>query len=604
MTPNKLQPFLPQNEKVLKNLIPFLIYFMRHQWKSFTFITIAMVVWGLNEALYPYFTKELVNEIEKFRPGLSEPFKTFALPLTGLLGSWFLMEISMRTLGFVSVQMWPTFRKNIREAVFHYTQGHSHRYFSNHFAGSLSNKISELPRSCEIILDISITSFFAAFITFCFSIGIIFQVNKLFGLILTAWIALFSGITFAYLSRVSKASEVHAECVSVLNGRLVDSLSSMISVRLFARTRYEFDYLKRYQDDEIQTAKRASWLVEEMNLFRGFLSFIFIVSMFLGLIYGWNQGWVTLGDFSLIAMSAFNLMGLIWHCAYNISHVVREVGSAQAALSLLSVPHEIQDKPNSPSLKAVDGTIDFDHVTFQYPSGKVIFEDLSLHIPSGQKVGFVGLSGSGKTTATNLLLRLYDIQQGSILIDNQNIADVAQDSLRENIAIIPQDPALFHRSLFENILYGRLNATVEEVHEAAQLAHCTEFIEHLENGFETIVGERGVKLSGGQRQRIAIARAILKREAPILIMDEATSALDSETEKLIQESLKEVTKKRTSLLIAHRLSTLKNMDRILVFHQGKIIEDGTVRELLRLKGHFYRLWHMQSGGFLPDSDNH
>jgi ATP-binding cassette subfamily B protein len=214
-------------------------------------------------------------------------------------------------------------------------------------------------------------------------------------------------------------------------------------------------------------------------------------------------------------------------------------------------------------------------------------------------VGLVGFSGSGKSTFVNLILRFYDIQSGQILIDNQNVADVTQDSLREQIAMIPQDPTLFHRTLMENIRYGRLTATDEEVTVAAKLAHCEEFIDKLDEGYHSMVGERGIKLSGGQRQRIAIARAILKN-APILILDEATSSLDTVTEKLIQQSLHTVMQHRTTMVIAHRLSTLANMDRILVFHKGKVIEDGTQDELLNLQGQFARLWEMQTNGFLPD----
>ena len=584
-----------------KPLYAFILHFLKRQRGSFGFIILTMAFWAINEALYPYFVKVLVNQVESLHPGIESPFHALSFPLLSLALCWFLMEISMRSQGIVALYAWPEFRKNIRESVFVYTQGHAHSYFANHFAGSLANKISELPRACEQIVDTFIMSFFATALAFCISLAVVFQVNVIFGIILISWVAVFIGITLLYLTKVNTPAEIHAESISTLNGRIVDSLGGMLAVRLFSRFRYELQYLGQYQQDEIRKSKKASWAIEELNIFRGALSFLFMIVMFAALVYGWNHQWVSLGDFSLITITAFNLMGLIWHCAYNITHIVKEIGVAQAAFSLLNSAHSIQDHPQAKPLKVTRGEILFDHVTFHYKRNSNIFENSTVKIEAGQKVGLVGFSGSGKTTFANLILRFYDIHGGQILIDGQDIASVTQESLREQIAMIPQDPVLFHRTLFENIRYGCLDAPEEKVFEAARKANCDEFIQHLDSGFQTMVGERGIKLSGGQRQRIAIARAILK-DAPILIMDEATSALDSVTEKLIQDGLRELLKNRTSLLIAHRLSTLKDMDRILVFHKGQIIEDGTVHGLLRKKGHFAQLWHMQSGGFLPEAE--
>jgi len=247
------------------------------------------------------------------------------------------------------------------------------------------------------------------------------------------------------------------------------------------------------------------------------------------------------------------------------------------------------------------GTIEFENVSFRYHKGRDIFLDKSLTIKGGEKVGLVGFSGSGKTTFVNLILRFFDVDEGRILIDGQNIADATQDSLRAQIAMIPQDTSLFHRTLMENIRYGKLDATDEEVIDASKRGHCHEFIMQLEEGYESLVGERGIKLSGGQRQRITVARAILKN-APILILDEATSALDSITEKYIKESLADLMRGRTTIVIAHRLSTLADMDRILVFKDGHVIEDGNHSALITLDGHYAKLWNMQAGGFLPEEE--
>jgi ATP-binding cassette subfamily B protein len=290
---------------------------------------------------------------------------------------------------------------------------------------------------------------------------------------------------------------------------------------------------------------------------------------------------------------------MAWIAALELPSLYKEIGVCKQALTIIQDPIEITDSPNAKPLKVSRGEITFDNVTFHYLPKANIFEDKSITIHAGEKVGLVGFSGSGKTTFVNLILRYYDVENGRILIDGQDIAEVSQDSLREQIALIPQDASLFHRSLIENIHYGRLNATEEEIYQAAKKAHAQEFIEKMSEGYHTLVGERGIKLSGGQRQRIAITRAILK-DAKILILDEATSALDSVTERLIQDSLQDLMQGRTCIVIAHRLSTLSGMDRILVFKEGQIIEEGSPDELLALGGHYATMWEMQAGGFLPD----
>jgi ATP-binding cassette subfamily B protein len=285
-----------------------------------------------------------------------------------------------------------------------------------------------------------------------------------------------------------------------------------------------------------------------------------------------------------------------------LPHFFRELGIVHQAMEILALEPEVQDHPKAKALKVSNGEIIFDRVTFRYPGQAAIFENKSLTIRAGEKIGLVGFSGSGKSTFVHLMMRLYDLQGGRILVDGQDISLITQDSLRENIAFIPQETTLFHRSLMDNIRYGRLDASDAEVMEAARLAHCHEFIENLPEGYATECGERGIKLSGGQRQRIAIARALLKN-APILLLDEATSALDSATEKVIQDSLDHAMEGRTCVVIAHRLSTLHRMDRILVFHHGELIEEGTHRQLLKQQGHYAHLWALQSGGFLPEAED-
>lgn len=277
------------------------------------------------------------------------------------------------------------------------------------------------------------------------------------------------------------------------------------------------------------------------------------------------------------------------------------LGNISDGVSVFVQSHEIVDQPDAPALRIERGEIEFDDVSFTYKEGLPVFENLSVTIAPKQQVGLVGFSGSGKSTFVNLMLRLFEAQGGAIRIDGQNILEVTQDSLRENISMIPQDPQLFHRSLMENIRYGRLEASDDEVIAAAKKAHAHEFIMQTEKQYDSLVGERGVKLSGGQRQRISIARAILK-DSPILILDEATSSLDSHTEKKIQLGLETLMQGRTVVVIAHRLSTISHMDRILVFDQGRIVEDGSHQQLLLRDGHYAHLWNMQAGGFLPEKE--
>ena len=340
---------------------------------------------------------------------------------------------------------------------------------------------------------------------------------------------------------------MHAGAVSNLSGKIVDVFSNMQNVRLFSRTRFESDYLKTFQEDEINKAKKAMWLVEMMRMGLGLNGIFLIASMLILLLYGWSHHWVTIGDFTQVSMQSFWLLGWVWYISFQLTIFIREMGTIGNSLSLIRKEHDLVDKPNAYPIYIQQGNIVLERVSFAYRKNNPIFTALNLAIPAGQKVGLVGFSGSGKSTFVNLLLRFYDVDSGRILIDDQNIADVTQDSLREQIAMIPQDPALFHRSLMENIRYGRLDATDEEVIAASKSAHCHEFIEKLDDGYHTLVGERGVRLSGGQRQRIAIARAILKN-APIIILDEATSALDSVTEKLIQQSLHALMRGRTTLV--------------------------------------------------------
>ncbi|AIL12468.1 hypothetical protein IM40_01290 [Candidatus Paracaedimonas acanthamoebae] len=582
-----------------KTLGAFLWHFLRKQKVGFGLIIGGTFFWAINESLFPYFVKVLVNRIETLDRADPKLWQQLFTPIIAISGCWIVMEIAMRFQGYITYKTLPRFRAAIRDEIFEYTRQHDHTFFANNFAGAIANKISDLPRASEDIFLTLVHNLFSTTLTFLISLFILAQVSWFFATLLSAYYFLIVGITIIFQPWIDRTSQAHAESIVRLNGQIVDIFSNIINVRLFARGSYERKYLKQFQDEEIFKSEKADFAIQFLNFFRGVLCSFFIGGMIWGLVYGWHEGWVTIGDFSLITITSFNLLGMIWHMTYNMNSLFKDMGTMRAALSLVIQKHAITDFLGAKDLNVTKGEIYFANVTFNYQRNTNLFKNQNIVIEAGQKVGLVGFSGCGKTTFVNLILRFFELNEGRILIDGQDIARVTQDSLRAHIAMIPQEPTLFHRTLLENIRYGRLEASGEEVIEAAKQAHCHNFIMELEQGYQTIVGERGTKLSGGQRQRIAIARAILKN-APILILDEATSALDSATEKLIQESLKELMRERTTIVIAHRLSTLADMDRILVFKQGQIVEDGTQEDLLQKEGHFAKLHALQNGGLLPE----
>lgn len=584
-----------------KSTFKFILRFARIQKYQFILFMLISVIWAVNDTVYPYFLKRIVNIVENYH---GEPAGIYAA-VSGVLSIvvifWVVSEIFQRIQGILQIYVFPKFRANIREAVFKYVQSHSHEYFSNHFAGNLAKKLADLPTSSQSIMEIICFQFVTATVGAIIVLVMMWNTKPLFAVILFVWLCIHLSLASVILRYADKLWVIHSDAVSTLSGKIVDAFMNIMNVRLFARTKFEIDYLSTYQKDEINKAKKAMWLMEWTRLGLGLNGLFLIFSMLFTLLYGWAHQWVTLGDFTQISMQSFWLLGWMWFISYQMTVFVRETGTVGDALTLVRKKHDLIDKNDAKPLIVSQGKIQFEEVSFGYRKKQVVFDQLNMTIAGGQKIGLVGFSGSGKSTLVNLILRFYDVNSGRILIDGQDISTITQDSLRKQVAMIPQDPSLFHRSLMENIRYGRLDASDEEVIEASKLAHCHEFIEKIDEGYQALVGERGIKLSGGQRQRIAIARAILKN-APILILDEATSSLDSVTEKLIQESLHILMKGRTTLVVAHRLSTLADMDKIFVFHKGKVIEEGSKDQLLKAEGHFAMLWNMQTDGFLPDKE--
>lgn len=577
----------------------FIYHFARQQAVKFSILMLAFMIWAINDSVFPYFLKRIVNTVQAYQGLPAGVYAAVGGSLLLVVLFWGIAEFFMRLQGILQIYTFPQFRANIRAAVFDHVKSHSHEYFSNNFAGNIGKKLSDLPTSCQTIMEIICFQLVTIGTGTIIVLAMMWYTHALFAVILLIWLTIHLSIIALFFRTTNIRAEIHSEAISVLSGKAVDVFSNMLNVRLFARASFEAEYLQTFQHDEIVKAKKAMWVIEWMRIGLGVNGLFLIFAMIMTLLYGWTHHWVTLGDFTQVLMQSFWLLGWMWFLSFQMTMFAREIGTIDNALSLIKKEHDLIDSPAAKPLSIAHGNIAFEKVNFAYQKGMPVFNELSVTIPKGQKVGLVGFSGSGKSTFVNLILRFFDLQSGKILIDGVDISTVQQESLRSQIAMIPQDPALFHRTLMENIRYGRLDATDEEVIQASKLAHCHEFIEVLDDGYESLVGERGIKLSGGQRQRIAIARAILKN-SPILILDEATSSLDSVTEKLIQNSLQQLMHGRTTIVVAHRLSTLADMDRIIVFSKGQIVEEGTIESLLEKNGHFAKLWNMQSDGYLPE----
>lgn len=584
-----------------QSFFPFIWHFAKKQGKSFAASQLFSLGWALDNTLWPILLMVIVDTISQHSEDRSAMWQFLAFPIIMGLTLWISIDLCYRFSGIILAKALPKFEADIRSSMFNYVQRHSYSYFSNHFAGTIANKISDMPQSCTRILQSVIQLFNPVIFALIISIFLFSRINLYFACILIVWIILHIGVSLFFARKCSNLSNVHAEARSELSGKNVDSLSNNNNVRLFARFNYETKYFQKYQDEEQAKHHDSLWYIEKMKIGMSIFSFLGTgIAMNGYMLYSWQQGYLTTGEVVYIFNTTWNVVMMAWFASLELPGLYREIGICTQALSIIQDPHDVVDAPDAKPLKITKGVIKFENVTFHYRPNQNIFENKNIIINAGEKVGLVGFSGSGKTTFAHLILRYFDVEKGRILIDDQDISLVTQDSLRSQIAFIPQDASLFHRTLIENIRYGCLEATDDDVVEAARQAHCDEFIERLSDGFHTMVGERGLKLSGGQRQRIAIARAMLKN-SPILILDEATSALDSITERLIQDSLQHLMQGRTTIVIAHRLSTLSGMDRILVFEEGRIIEEGSHDELLADQGHYAAMWGMQAGGFLPEN---
>lgn len=583
--------------KDIPTTLPKFLWHYCRRVKSHLFSLIILVlIWSCTVSLNPYALKLFIDGMGKAAVG-NENYLWFPSLFFVLLTA--ATSIVLRLYDWTMLKIFPQIKSEITSELFAYLERHSYSYMHHNFLGSLANKINDISKGAVNIVHYIIDQFCARIFSFMAASITMFLVHPYFSFCLIIWCACIIKASAIFSKKAQKHSEYFSHARSHVIGKIVDSVSNILNVKLFAREAYENRVLSTSLKEMVAKERSLQWFLLKVKAFYGIAITILTSCMISLIIYERSLNNITIGDAALILTLTLVLIRDIFIITNQLVSFSEEIGICKQAISTILSPHELINEPNSSILQVPYGTISFDQVHFKYKKEQNLFVDKSVAIAGGSKVGLVGLSGSGKTTFINLLLRFYDIDSGKICIDGQNIKEVTQESLRSQIAMIPQDPVLFHRSLIDNIRYGRLDATDEEVIECAKKAHCHEFILNLKDGYDSLVGERGVKLSGGQRQCIAIARAMLKN-APILIFDEATSSLDSLTESYIQKSLPSLMKNKTTIIIAHRLSTLHYMDRILVFNDGKIVEEGTHSQLINLNGHYKTLWNVQVNGFFNE----
>jgi ATP-binding cassette subfamily B protein len=558
---------------------------------------ISMMLFVGFEMLAPYFYKVFFDTITSSK-GYSASASVL-LKIIIIIAVCNLSRILFRRLGdYINIPLYSRVMSNIYHECFEYLHKHSYNFFNNNFAGSLVKRVNRMVNAFEVISD----KFYYELIPLVLRIIIIFSVllwiRPIIGLIMLIWTAFFMISNYFFTLYKWKFDILRAEADTEVTGVLADTITNNANVKMFASLGFELKNFRIVINDwaeKLSFTWKMDFIASTMQALAmailEFLVFYFAIDY-------WTKGMLTPGDFVLMQAYLLELFGGLW----NFSRIVRDLyarfADADEMMEILNQKHEVSDFPHAKEISVIRGQIEFKDVVFSYHDEGSVIKDMNLTIKSGEKVALIGPSGGGKSTITKLLLRFFDIKKGKILIDGQDIKKVTQDSLRSQISFVPQDPILFHRTLMENIRYGRHDASDEEVIAAAKLANCHDFIMGFSDKYNTYVGERGIKLSGGERQRVAIARAILTN-APILILDEATSSLDSESEMLIQQALQNLMKQKTTIVIAHRLSTIMKMDRILVLQEGRIVEEGSHSDLISQESGLYkRLWDLQVGGYV------
>ena len=579
---------MPLPRYAAKSAVSFLLHYVRRRFASHAVVAMSVLAAVTCAVGSQYAVKHLVDVLSRGSPAMPALWGAVAILLGLVAGD----NLLWRLAGWVSTYAFVAVGGDLRLELFDHLSGHGTRYFVEQFPGALSGRITAAANAAWTIENAVTWTTVPPGLAVIISIFVLGTINWH----LTAALLIIVIVIGATIGRLAANGrhlhQTFAGQAASVTGDLTDVVSNIMLVRAFGAANREQERLSRKIASEMDAQRQSLRSLERLRLIHAFTVFVVTSGVLCWSVYLWRQGKVSTGDVVLTTTLGFTVLHASRDFAMALVDLVQQFAKLSEAVQVLGLPHEMRDADGAVPLVAEGGKVKFSNVSFSYPNGHPVLRNFSLEVPAGQKVGLVGRSGAGKSTILALIQRLYDSDAGHIYIDNQDIRIVTQDSLRQCISVVHQDISLFHRSLLENLRYGRPEATDEEVFRAVEAAHCTEFIHRLPQGFHTLVGERGTKLSGGQRQRLAIARAFL-RNSPLVLLDEATSSLDTESEQSIQEALARLFKGRTVIAIAHRLSTLDSFDRIVVLDRGTIVEDGSPQALLRRKGVFSRMYDRQ-----------
>ncbi|NMA97576.1 MAG: ABC transporter ATP-binding protein [Phyllobacteriaceae bacterium] len=604
----RLDPY-PKDDPVEppKGLLAFCLHYSHGAKRWLALMAIAAAAVATGEIIVFGFVGDVVNWLADANRETFLQTDGWKLALMGAMIVFIVPGIALISTLTMHQTLLGNFPQRIRWMSHRYLIRQSMSYFQDEFAGRIGAKLMQTSLAVREVVMKLLDMLVYVVVYFTGAVLLVASADWRLTLPFLGWLVAYIAIMIYFIPRMGKISQAQADARSLMTGRIVDSYTNIATVKLFSHSNREETYAKEAMDEFLDTVHRQMRLFTVLNMLVLWSNALLLFAVGATGIWLWMGGLMSPGALAVSLGLVMRFQGMSQWVMWEMSSLFENIGTVKDGISSISLPRVVSDKPGAKALPPVNGDIKFENVSFHYGKDKGVIENLNLHVRPGEKIGLVGRSGAGKSTIVNLLLRFYDRADGRILIDGHDIGEVTQDSLRANIGVVTQDTSLLHRSVRENILYGRPDATEEMMRAAAEQAEASAFIETLTDpkgrmGYDAHVGERGVKLSGGQRQRIAIARVLLKN-APILILDEATSALDSEVEAAIQSQLQMLMQGKTVIAIAHRLSTIAMMDRLVVLDKGHIVEQGTHAQLVGSGGIHSQLWQRQSGGFIDADQN-